>query len=305
MQVNSVSLSQNANNTAFKASVEEQLFAKLKDRDLRDIAWKKASHDVNDRKHRAIDNALFVTLPLAGGLSAAAAKLSPETIAKFGKHNTRALKFARFGLVSASWAAGLAALGVLWDTKDFLAKKIDVIRNNPVIASVATFAAGFGVLAGVDKLGTKAIVKAINMADNEKIISVLKKVRDGLNNSKVLNKVSEFISKFPSPLKDIGRGAAELAPLLVIGTQIAHMFGHQKVKSQVAYKNYDNLKQAQQNIRENIADEQIDKHTQKKTIVQLHNEYEQLLKTKPVIDAQTNEPITFEQFVKLATTYVK
>lgn len=305
MQVNSVSLSQNANNTAFKASVEEQLFAKLKDRDLRDIAWKKASHDVNDRKHRAIDNALFVTLPLAGGLSAAAAKLSPEALAKFGKNNARALKFARFGLVSASWAAGLAALGVLWDTKDFLAKKIDVIRNNPVISSIATFAAGFGVLAGVDKLGTKAIVKAINMADNEKILSVLKKVRNGLNNSKILNKASELAAKFPSPIKDIARGTAELAPLLVIGTQIAHMFGHQRVKTQVAYKNYDDLKQARQNIRENIADEQIDKHFQKKTIAQLHNEYEQMLKTKPVIDAQTQEPITFEQFVKLATTYVK
>lgn len=303
MQVSSVSLSSNARNTAFSATPQEQLFATLKDRDLRNMAWAKASKDVNDRKHHRLDNALLLTLPLAGGLSAAVQKFPPEAIAKFGAHNMRAVKFARFGLITASWAAGLAALGVLWGAKDYLAKEIDIIKNNPVISSIATFAAGFGVLAAVDKAGTKGLIKAINSVDGKKVLPYLRQARNILNDSKILNKASEFMAKFPSPIKDIARTTAELSPLLVIGTQIGHIFGHQGVKSKVAQRNYENLKQAQENIRENIADERI--NIKKKTIADLYEEYEQMLQTKPVMNARTNEPITFEQFVKLATTYAK
>ncbi len=305
MQVSSVSLGSNAHSTAFKASMEEQIFATLRDRDLRDIAWAKASKDVNDKKHHRLDNALLLALPLAGGLSAVAQKLPPEAVARFGAHNMRAVKFARFGLISASWAAGLTALGALWNTKDYLAKKVDIIKNNPVISSIATFAAGFGVLAGVDRLGAKGLVKLINSVDGKKVLPHLRKARNFLNNNKFINKASEFIAKFPSPIKDIARGTAEFAPLIVIGTQIAHIFGHQSVKSKVAGRNYEELKQAQQNIRDNIADEKINSSVQKKTIADLHAEYEQMLQSKPIMDAQTNKPITFEQFVKLATTYVK
>lgn len=303
MQVNSVSLSANANNMAFKATPEEHVFANLKDKDLRKIAFAKASDDVNDRKHRAIDNTLFYSLPLAGGLSAAVRDFAPEAVAQIGKQNIRSLRLAKFGLVSASWAAGLAALSALWNTKDYLAQKIDIIKNNPVISSVATFAAGFGVLAAVDKYGFKGLMKVINSVDDKKVMPYIKKVRSALNNSKVLNKASEYISKFPSPIRDMAKGAAELAPLLIIGTQIAHMFGHQRVKTNVAARNYEDLKQAQQNVRENIADEKID--VSRKTIAELHDEYEQMLQTKPIIDKRTNEPVTFEQFVKLATTIVK
>ncbi len=303
MQVNSVSLSTNAHNMAFKATPEEHVFANLRDKDLRKIALAKASNDVNDRKHRAIDNALFFTLPLAGGLSAAVREFTPEAVAKIGKQNIRSLRLARFGLVSASWAAGLAALGVLWGTKDYLAQKISVIRNNPVISSVATFAAGFGVLAAVDKYGYKGLMKVVNSVDDKKVMPYIKKVRTALNKSKVINKASEYIAKFPSPIRDMARGAAELAPLLIIGTQIAHIFGHQRVKTNVATKNYEDLKRAQEMVRENIADEKIDSN--RKTIADLREEYEQMLQTKPIIDKRTNEPVTFEQFVKLATTFVK
>ena len=305
MQVNSVSLGSNAHSTVFKASMEEQIFATLRDRDLKDLAWAKASKDVNDKKHHAIDNALLLSLPLAGGLSAVAQKIPPEAVAKFGARNIRAVKFACFGLISASWGAGLAALGALWSAKDYLAKKVDIIKNNPVISSIATFALGFGVLAGVDRLGSKGLVKLINSVDGKKVLPLLRKARNFLNNNKFINKASEYMAKFPSPIKDIARGAAEFAPLIVIGTQIAHIFGHQSVKSKVANKNYEDLRLAQQNIRDNIADERIERTPLKKSILDLHEEYEQMLQTKPIKDAKTGEPVTFEQFVKLATTYVK
>lgn len=306
MLVNSVSLVNQSSNPAFKASLEEQMFSKLNDGDIRRIAWAKASQDVNDKKHRKIDNTLFYSLPIAGGISAAVREISPEAIAKYGKKNVRAIRLARFGVVTAAWTAGLAALGALWGAKDYLAKKVDIIKNNPVMSSVVTFVAGFGVLAGVNKFGAKGLNKLLSSVDEKKIVPVFNKVRNALNNSKILNKIAEFGTKTPSPIKDIARNAAELAPLLVIGTQIGHLFGHQRARAQVAVNNYQDLKQAQSIIRDNISDDNIDsKINQKQTISDLHAQYEQMLKTKPIMDASTKEPITFEQYVKLATTMVK
>ncbi len=305
MQVNSVSLSQNAANMAFKATPEEQIFANLKDRDIRHIAFAKASNDVNDRKHNMIDKALYLSLPLAGGLSSALRKYPPELVEHIKPHNMRSFRVMQFAKSAAGWGAGLAALSVLWDVKDYLAQRVDFIKNNPVMSFIGTFAAGFGVLAAVDKAGTKLIDKFAKVADSEKVLKSIVKFRDTLNNSKVLNKVSKFVSKFPSPIKDIGRTAAVFAPLIVIAVQIGHMFNHQSVKAQVVNRNYEELKQAQQNIKDHIADEKLDATVVKKSISDLHKDYEKMLSNKPVMDAKTGEPITFEQYVKLATTFVK
>ena len=259
MQVNSVLSSSNANNPAFKASLQEQLYASLKDRDLKSIAWAKASHDVNDKKHRRLDNALFLTLPLAGGLSALARTYTSGVVEAFGAKNIRALRTLQFAKHTAAWGVGLAALGLLWNAKDYLATKIDIVKNNPVISSIATFVAGFGVLAAVDKAGIKALSKIINSIDDKTAVSAAIKARKVLNNSELLNRASKFASKFPSPIKDMAKGAASFAPLIVICTQIGHMFGHQRVKSQVAQRNYEELKQAQENIREKILDEKINR----------------------------------------------
>ena len=129
MQVNSVSLSSNARNTAFLATPQEQLFASLKDRDLRQIAFAKASKDVDDKKHRAIDNALFMTLPLAGGLSTLARTYSPEIVKAINPRNLRTVRALQFAKSTAGWGAGLAALGALWNAKDYLAKKFDIIKH--------------------------------------------------------------------------------------------------------------------------------------------------------------------------------
>lgn len=305
MQVNSVSLSQNATGMAFKATPEEHLFASLKDRDLKQIAWEKASKDVNDKKHRKLDNLLFYSLPIAGGISASTNAFAPKVVKKIGAHNLRALKLARFGSVAAGWAAGLAALDLLWNTKDYLAGKVNVIRNHPAISAITTFIAGFGVLSLVNNASFKGLKNIVNSKQVEKMVPTLRKMSKALNESKVLNKTSEFLSKFPSPIKDMAKGAARFAPLIVIGVQIAHLFNHQRVKAQVTVRNFEELKKAQQLIKEDIADEKIEKRTNKKTIADLHAEYEQMLKTKPIIDAQTKKPVTFEEFVKLATTIVK
>lgn len=260
MQVDSVKNSTKTPSLVFKASPQERLFVSLNDNDIRNLAWKKASYDVNDKKHRAIDNALYYSLPVAGGISAAVRKYSPEYISKVGSHNLRAARLADFGKSFAGWALAITALDILWSSKDYIAKKVDFIKENPIMSSIATFVAGFGVLALVNRAGSKALAKMLDKVDYEKALPYLRKVRNALNDSKILNKTSEFLKKVPSPIKDIGKGTAELAPLIVIGTQIGHLFGHQKVKAEVAAKNYDEFKQAQVNIKEFIADEEIDRN---------------------------------------------
>ncbi len=95
------------------------------------------------------------------------------------------------------------------------------------------------------------------------------------------------------------------APLIIIGSQIAHSFGHQNAKVQQASNNYKELKAAQENIRQDVVEEEIDNQIEKMSIKELHEKYEEMLmQPKPIINAQTTEPISFEEFVKLATTRV-
>lgn len=99
MQVSSVSNSFNP--PSFRASREEQAFSRLDDSDLRKMAYAKASNDVNDKKHRRIDKALYYSLPLAGGLVAVAG-------GKFSGKYARINRLGVFGAVAGIWALGLS-----------------------------------------------------------------------------------------------------------------------------------------------------------------------------------------------------
>lgn len=66
MQVNSVSLAGNTKNASFKSMQREfETLAALDDNQVRQIAYAKASHDVNDKKHKRISNALYFSIPIA------------------------------------------------------------------------------------------------------------------------------------------------------------------------------------------------------------------------------------------------
>lgn len=310
MQVNSIS---NSYSTAFKASAQEEMFARLNDNDLKNIAWAKASKDVNDKKHHKLDKALYYSLPLAAGISAATTKYAPEYVKMVGKNNLRALRLGSFGVAAASWIAGLTAINLVWNAKDYIAKTSskakEFISNNPILTTAATFAAGIGAIVAVDKLGIKGISKIINLVEKKgltgKVVEGAKFVRDALNSSKVINKAAEYVAKVPAPIKEIARTTAGFAPLIIIGSQIAHSFGHQNAKVQQASNNYKELKAAQENIRQDVVEEEIDNQIEKMSIKDLHEKYEEMLmQPKPIINAQTKEPISFEEFVKLATTRV-
>ena len=84
------------------------------------------------------------------------------------------------------------------------------------------------------------------------------KLDKALNNSKILNGAEKLANKMPPALKDIGKTVVDFLPWIAIGTQIAHSWGHQSVKLNQANKNYAELKNAQNIIRQDIVDEQIE-----------------------------------------------
>lgn len=310
MQVSSVSNSFNP--PSFRASREEQAFSRLDDSDLRKMAYAKASNDVNDKKHRRIDKALYYSLPLAGGLVAVAG-------GKFSGKYARINRLGVFGAVAGVWALGLAALNAVWGVKDVAAKTSgkakEFFDNHQLLTNIGLLAAGIGAITAVDKYTPKALkaiknfaakrldekskVRIVNSA-NEK----LERFANGLNTNKYINKAVDFLKSAPAPIKATAKAVADWAPWIVIGTQLAHSFGHENVKAKETIKEYDNLKTAQQIVRDDIADEKIKKDVNKMTIKDLHKKYEQMLAQNPIMDVDTDEPITFKQFVQLATAEV-
>ena len=231
--------------TSFKASEQEMIFADLKDGDLRQIAYEKAKQDTNDKFHRKLDKAIYLSLPLAGGLSVLG---SGEIAGKL-----RGQKLGAFTNATAKWILGFMAVDAIFGAKHLLERKSEKINNfnqkHPFIANLTAFSAGFTALSGV-------FVGFNNLFNKhaEPLFSA-EKFNNVLNNSKILNKMSELIAKMPSSAKAIGKKALVYAPLILIATQIAHMFSHEKTKIVEYTKNYNGLKQAQNEVRENIRKE--------------------------------------------------
>ncbi len=256
MQISSI---QN-NHLNFKASFEEFGFASLDDKDLKRLAYNKAVGDVNDKKHRKIDNALYYSLPVVAGVSSLAHDISglllPTT-------KVRGVKLARAGVVAGIWGTAIGALSLLSAGEALLTKKVksvrDFVNDHPVAAFVGHFAAAIGTVYATGKFGSKLLNKfSGNIIKNIMQVNNFDKV---LNNNKILNMAENLITKLPSSIKDIGKTALKWAPAVVMATQIGHYFGHDLKKSKQAEKNYEELKIAQNIIRQDILDEIIDNST--------------------------------------------
>lgn len=281
MQVNSIS-SRNVEQTqqsfgrrqkkdvdseALRREALEQ-FAQMDDNSLRRLAYMKASYSVNDKKHKRISDALYYSIPLAAGL-AAAVRTPAKLLSKKGLvDSARALKLAQFAGTALSWAGTFAIIDVMFGAKRQLDKSSPAVRefsnNHPILTTLATIGASVGAVflgaKGLSKLASKVLPKAsgtlskkFSTPELRTIASVSKK----LNNNKVLNYVSEKMAKVPSAIKNFAKGVIDYGPILLICSSIAHSFGHQNVKAKEVVKNYEQLKDAQAQVRDAIENEQI------------------------------------------------
>ena len=85
----------------------------------------------------------------------------------------------------------------------------------------------------------------------EKLIAQAKKLKVDkfIKESKVINKVSEWVAKAPSSLKSLGKVILGWSPLMLAFTSIAHTSSHERAKATQSINNYTQLKEAQSEVR--------------------------------------------------------
>jgi hypothetical protein len=234
-------------------------FAQLDDKSLATIAYGMASRQVNDKKHRKISNALFYNLPLAGGLA---------TLAQIGKASRVSKLLTVAGSVG-SWTAALVGIDAFFGIKDKVVKSSEKLRNfesnHPIASTIATIGACFGSLAlasrGLNKLANKFLPK-FEAKYGEKLTKntekLVKTLAEKLDNSMVLNKLSELGAKVPSAIKSAGKFAAANAPLALVCASLAHSFNHKNVKNNVAVRNFEILKHEQAKTRALLEEQEFE-----------------------------------------------
>jgi len=244
MQVNLVSLNGRVSKTSFGDNSLQERFASLNENELRQLAYAKSSHEVNDKKHKRLDRAIIASVPLAAGIAAAAA---PKSMSRIGR-------LASFGLGAASWILPFAVVDAVFGAEK-LAKKNksvkDFAKEHPMLTVMGTFAASIGAylglrhgaIKGLNKYGDKIFEKASPYMD---------KLAKSLNDSKFLDKASATLEKVPSSIKEFTKTALNWSPWVLLLTSITHTFSHDDVKAKTFAKNFEELKTAQDLIRQDL-----------------------------------------------------
>lgn len=244
MQVNSVSLNGRVSKTSFGDNTLQERFASLNENELRQLAYAKSSHEVNDKKHKRLDRAIIASVPLAAGIAAAAA---PKSMSRIGR-------LASFGLGAASWILPFAVVDAVFGAEK-LAKKNksvkDFAKEHPMLTVMGTFAASIGAylglrhgaIKGLNKYGDKIFEKASPYMD---------KLAKSLNDSKFIDKVSATLEKVPSSIKEFTKTALNWSPWVLLLTSITHTFSHDDARAKNFSQNLEELKMAQKLIRQDI-----------------------------------------------------
>lgn len=262
MQVNAVSLNnvESFGSRKYKKDHQENEYSKLyskviddlpnaSDEDLKKLAIKDAAIAVNDKKHKRINNALYWSLPVVGGLA---------TVVR-NPVKGRLGNLAKFSGANASWLGTFLLIDGIFAVKNKVSKNSDTVRkfdqNHPIISLGLTIGASIGAVAlaltGGSRLANKAI-KAIKPENAEKLTNIVTKLDKVLENSKVLNTISKGIDKVPSSLKGLAKGIIDWAPMMMIIGQLSHSFNHAAVKNNVANQNYAELKIARDEARAEV-----------------------------------------------------
>ncbi|MBP3820434.1 hypothetical protein J6G99_02180 [bacterium] len=252
--------------------------ANASDSDLRKFAYKKASVDLQDKKNRRIDNALFYSIPLASGLSSAVKDVniypkdlfelqqkgfSKETIssavadiANEGKivmdpSRVRSIRLARFGTSALSMGVGIAIFNAVYNIRSFASKNFQSVKDftekHPIISSIGTLAAGIGALSLASIGANKLLMKhADKLFDSYGVIKTPAKLDKFLAENKILNTSAKYIDKIPSSIKEFTKSILGWGPLALAFTYLCHGAKHNSKMTNEYINNYVELKNNQQ-----------------------------------------------------------
>ncbi|MCI1273968.1 MAG: hypothetical protein LKG27_06010 [Clostridiaceae bacterium] len=223
-------------------------FITLNDKDVQFLALAKTNATVDDRRHRDIDRAIFMGIPLVAGISAAALTKAPTTM--FGVPMVRrAAKVANGVKEAGRWAGMFAVLDLAMFGINKLTKNSkglrDFNKNHPFLASLGAIGVGLGAL----DLAEKGLVKTVENIKPEKIFKTqmkLDKLATKINSNNLLKSIEthsiKFADKLPSALKGVGRTALGWAPLAMLVGGMIHSINHSNAKAKEFYNNYADLK---------------------------------------------------------------
>lgn len=258
MQVNSVSLNNSSKAQVFKSRQSDiEKVANLDENTIRQLAYAKASYDVDDKKHKRITNALYYTLPVAFALGEAIknpAELA-KSLANSSKVNMgRYARVHRFAGAALGVTAALLAIDTVVGAKNLANKHSSAVREfsneHPVLSMLGTVAVGFAALAGLHKYAPKLIGKIGSKLPADKAEKFIVNAAKKLNESKILNSMSKALTKVPSGIKKFGATVVDYSPWLLVATSIGHSFSHDRAKMVQTQNNYNDIKMAQAEARE-------------------------------------------------------
>ena len=236
MQVNSVSSAQSFRSLPLEARV----IAALDDDQLKSVAYQKAKRDVEDKKHRRIDNLLYFSIPLSSAFAAAVNAKDVSRIARLGLGSRLAAS------LTLPFATVAGAFAIKNQADKHSRTSALFSANHPILTAVTALAGGLLAAAAI-RGGVSALApKVMKHVDTAHLTENLAKK---LNESKVLNSVSRQLDKLPSSLKEFSKAALSWTPYVLVATQIGHMFNHDRVKTNEYYKNYEALKDVQNAVR--------------------------------------------------------
>ena len=221
------------------------------DRYVRAYAYQKAMHDVKDKKHQKISNALWYAIPAAAGLSRAL--LTRGSISLFGKGIDGLASKLTAGIVGAlPWAIGFGIVDGISKANNAISKKSEDFREakakHPIISfagligtCMAAFAAAeFTICKAFDKMGPKTYARLGNAA--EKFAKVINKVKTP---EFIKKPVSKLIAGAPKLIKNGAKFGISVAPQALLLTALLHSISHRIDRRNEFEKNYTAMKDTQ------------------------------------------------------------
>lgn len=273
MQVNSVS-SNNVQSFGHRRPTQREMlegFANLNDKQLQQLAIEKADEKFNEKKYRRTQHKFFYSIPIVGALASALTSTHivniPEALAKtentarlgkFVADRARSIKLNHFVGAAALGTAAFATFDLIFAGKRQLEKKNKTARNFAQNHPFLSLVSGLAVTAGAIIAGGMGISKLAGKASKPSIsrLRTLVKGKNFLNNNKVINKASKLISKAPQIVKTFAKSALNFAPWLLVLGSLTKSIGYSNGKTREIYKNYDQLKVAQTQVREALKAEE-------------------------------------------------
>lgn len=237
-------------------------FVNANDSELKSIAYVSSIDKKDDRKKAKSINRIFYSIPIidtiaSGVLVNRSKNLSKEAIAEL-RHSGLKTRLKAAGKTAGAWGGVIAAVTFFNLAKSALTSKSDKAKKFEHRNPLTSFALDLGVIFGGMALGERAINKLSSVAvkKNPKPFNAFhdfktkigKIVSESKLNTKVLPKVTEFVSKYADKFPKTAtasRFALKNSMWILLGAGLIKMAHSAKEKRNKIERNYHQLKTAQ------------------------------------------------------------